>query len=149
MKSSCFHIKVKGHKTECLVLLREVTDMIKRKTKFTVLAFVCAVISAGCYIDGICCVIIDEFYAYAWTSLIGLIPIIGTIILIPFINEIKTSRKIPIIISTLLLMLGLTDCIAGQTLCLPAAQNCFFYITFGTPVLAKHITFVFTYFVFT
>lgn len=122
--------------------------MIKRETKFTALAFVCAEISAGCYIDGICCVINDEFYTYAWTSLIGLIPIIGTIVLIPFINEIKNSRKIPIIISTLLLMLGLTDCIAGQALCLPSAQNCFFYITLGTPVLAKHITFVFTYFVF-
>lgn len=126
----------------------EIKQMIKKKTRFTVLAFVCAVISAGCYIDGICCVINDEFYTYAWTSLIGLIPMIGTIILIPFINEIKNSRKIPIIISTLLLMLGLTDCIAGQTLCLPSAQNCFFYIIFGTPVLAKHITFVFTYFVF-
>lgn len=122
--------------------------MIKKKTKFTVLAFILAVVSAGFYIDGICCVINDEYYTYAWTSLIGLIPIIGTIILIPFINEIKDSRKIPIIISTLLLMLGLTDCISGQTLCLPSAQNCFFYITLGTPVMAKHITFVFTYFVF-
>lgn len=126
----------------------EIKQMIKKKTKLTVLAFVFAIVSAGFYIDGICSVINDEFYPDAWTSLIGLIPIIGTIILIPFINEIKNSRKIPIIISTLLLMLGLTDCIAGQTLCLPSAQNCFFYIIFGTPVLAKHITFVFTYFVF-
>lgn len=123
-------------------------QMIKKKTRFTVLAFIFAVVSAGFYIDGICSVINDEYYAYAWTSLIGLIPIIGIIILIPFINEIKNSRKIPIIISTLLLMLGLTDCIAGQTLCLPSAQICFFYLIFGTPVLAKHITVVFTYFVF-
>lgn len=126
----------------------EIKQMIKKKTKFTVLAYISAMISSGFYIDGICSVINDEFYAYAWTSLIGLIPIIGIIILIPFINEIKNSRKIPIIISTLLLMLGLTDCIAGQTLCLPSAQNCFFYIIFGTSVMAKHITFIFTYFVF-
>lgn len=122
--------------------------MIKKSTKFTVLAYISAMISSGFYIDGICCVINDEYYTYAWTSLIGLIPIIGTIVLIPFINEIKNSRKIPIIISTLLLMLGLIDCISGQTLCLPLAQNCFFYISLGTPVIAKHLTFVFTYFVF-
>ncbi len=134
--------------TGYFLLTRGVIRMIKKKTKFTVLAFIFAVVSAGFYIGGICGVIYDEFYAYAWTSLIGLIPMIGTIILIPFINEIKNSRKIPIIISTLLLILGLTDCIAGQALCLPSAQDCFFYITFGTPVSAKHLTFVFTYFVF-
>lgn len=126
----------------------EIKQMIKKKTKFTVLAYISAMISSGFYIDGICSVINDEYYTYAWTSLIGLIPMIGTIILIPFINEIKNSRKIPIIISTLLLMLGLTDCIAGQTLCLPLAQNCFFYLIFGTSIMAKHLTFVFTYFVF-
>lgn len=122
--------------------------MSKRKKTYSVLAFVCSVIAAGFYADGIYCIINDEYYAYAWLTLIGLFPIAILLITSLFTDETKSTRKIPVIISASLLVVGLIDCLSGKTMCLPMAKVGFFYAAFGTPVPAKYLTYIFTYVVF-
>lgn len=122
--------------------------MTKRNNIYSFLAFVCSVIAAGLYADGIYYIINDEYYAYAWLTLIGLFPIAILLITSLFADETKNTRKIPVIISASLLVVGLIDCLSGKTMCLPMSKVGFFYAVFGTPVPAKYLTYIFTYFVF-
>lgn len=122
--------------------------MTKRNNIYSVLAFVFSVIAAGLYADGIYYIINDEYYAYAWLTLIGLFPIAILLITSLFADETKNTRKIPVIISASLLVVGLIDCLSGKTMCLPMVKVGFFYAVFGTPVPAKYLTYIFTYVVF-
>lgn len=122
--------------------------MKNRVKMYGKLAFVCSIISAGFYCYGVQQLFVRYECIDAWTNLFALLPIVVLMIMSLFTGEIKNSRKIPIIISVPLFILGLVDSISNKPICLPKTTLSLFNVITGDELLSECSIIVFTYAVF-
>lgn len=119
--------------------------MTKRIKIYSVLAFVCSIISAGIYCYGIQQLVERYDYQDGWTNLFALFPIAVLMITSLFTSEIRNTRKIPIIISAPLFVLALIDSISEQAICLPKTTSSFFNLIFGDDLFSECSIIAFAY----
>lgn len=122
--------------------------MTKRNNIYSVLAFVCSIISAGFYCYGVQQLVVRYEYPNAWTNLFALLPIAALMITSLFTGEIKNSRKIPIIITSPLFIIGLVDSVSNEATFLPKTTLNLFDVITGDELLSECSIIVFTYVVF-
>lgn len=122
--------------------------MTKRNNIYSVLAFVCSIISAGLYCYGVQQLVVRYEYQNAWTNLFALLPIAALMITSLFTGEIKNSRKIPIIITAPLFVIGLVDSVSNEATFLPKTTLNLFDVITGDELLSECSIIVFTYVVF-
>lgn len=120
----------------------------KRNNIYGALAFVCSIISAGIYCFGVQQLVVKYEYQNAWTKLFALLPIAALMITSLFTGEIKNSRKIPIIITAPLLIIGFVDSVSNEATFLPKTTLNFFDVITGDELLSECSIIVFTYVVF-
>lgn len=97
----------------------------KRNSIYGVLAFICSAVSAVFYCYGIEQAV-ESNYQIAWTYGFTMIPIIILMLTSLFMNEVKNTRKIALIISASLLALGAADSIS---------ENDLFFATTTQPIV--------------
>lgn len=122
--------------------------MKNRVETYSKLAFVCSIISAGIYCYGVQQLVVRYEYQNAWTNLVALLPIVALMITSLFTGEIKNSRKIPIIITAPLLIIGFVDSVSNEATFLPKTTMNLFDVITGDNLLSKCSLIVFTYVVF-
>lgn len=120
----------------------------KRNNIYSVLAFVCSIISAGFYCYGVQQLVVRYECIDAWTNLFALLPIAVLMLTSLFTGEIKNSRKIPIIISAPLFIIGFVDSISDKAICLPKTTLSLFDVITGDEAFSECSIIVFTYAVF-